>query len=49
MSRQHKTFLKKTWIWLRTDQGLSVQEADLAMMLTVEEYDTLINMVDDND
>jgi hypothetical protein len=43
MSKSDKAFLKKIWVWLRIDQGLSVEEADLAMMLSVEEYDELID------
>ena len=42
MSRKEKKFLKDIWVWLRTVQNLTVEEADLAMMLSVDEYDALI-------
>lgn len=44
MAKKDKTFLKKIWIWLRTDQGLTIAQAEKAMNLDVEEFDALIDM-----
>ena len=44
MTKKDKTFLKKIWIWLRTDQGLTIAQAEKAMNLDVEEFDALIDM-----
>ena len=44
MTRKDKAFLKKIWVWLRTDQGLTIAQAEKAMDLDVEEFDALIDM-----
>jgi hypothetical protein len=43
MSKKEKSYLLKVWTWLRTEQGLTLEQAEQAMNLSVEEYDALID------